>query len=281
MSTLTEAETSRYATVNGLRLHYNDAGRSEAVVMLHGGGPGASGWSNFYRNVDALVLAGYRVILLDQPGFNKSDAVTIDGPRDAFNAQALLGLLDCLGVASAHVVGNSLGGATAIAFAIDHPDRLKRLILIGAGAGYHSLFQPLPTEGMKLFFALYRNPTRENFQRLMEAFVFDARTLTDELLEQRYQNITSNLAHLSNFVTSTEASKGRVVQDQTFRLAEIRAETLVAWGRDDRFVPLDHALRLVTLMPNAELHVFGQCGHWGQWEQASKFNRLLLEFLGR
>lgn len=121
MQKFTEAETSQFVTVNApglenFRLHFNDAGKGSAVVMLHGGGPGASGWSNFYKNIDAFVAAGFRVLLLDCPGFNKSDEIVSAMVRPLLNAHAVKALLDHLGIDKAHLVGNSLGGATALHF---------------------------------------------------------------------------------------------------------------------------------------------------------------------
>ena len=78
---LTERSTSRYIQLEDMRLHYNEAGQGETVIMLHGGGPGASGWSNFSRNIGSLVESGYHVILLDFPGFNKSDPIVTKEPR--------------------------------------------------------------------------------------------------------------------------------------------------------------------------------------------------------
>src|SRR6516225_13358 len=135
-----EAATSKFVSVmeNGaeLRLHYNDAGEGkETVVMLHGSGPGASGWANFNRNVDAFVDAGYRVILLDCPGWGKSDSIVCTGSRSDLNARMLKGVLDTLGIERAHLVGNSMGGHSAVAFALSYPERVGKLVLMGGGTG--------------------------------------------------------------------------------------------------------------------------------------------------
>src|SRR5687767_6385195 len=123
MSTLTETGTSRFATINeagfaNYKLHYNDAGSGPVVVMLHGGGPGASGWSNFNRNITPFVDAGHRVLLIDCPGFGRSDPVVAEVQRGLFNARAVKGLMDRLDIARASLVGNSLGGASAMNFAL-------------------------------------------------------------------------------------------------------------------------------------------------------------------
>jgi 2-hydroxy-6-oxonona-2,4-dienedioate hydrolase len=286
MSTpINEAASSRVITIedNGqpLKLHYNDVGQGEqTVVMLHGSGPGASGWANFHRNIEPLVQAGYRVILLDCPGWNKSDPIVSTGSRSELNARCLKAVLDGLGIARVQVIGNSMGAHSAVAFALANPERTTKLVLMGGGTGGPSQFVPMPTEGIKLIGALYRDPTVENLKRMMNVFVFDASSLTEDLYQQRLANILSRRDHLENFVKSVEAFPKQFT-DYGPRLGEIKAPTLVIWGRDDRFVPLDIGLRVIWGIPNAEMHIFNQCGHWAQWEHADKFNSMVVEFLAR
>ena len=280
---LTEAATSKYLKIKegdlDLQLHYNDAGAgAETVLMLHGSGPGASGWANFNKNIGPLVAAGYRVILMDCPGWSKSDPVVCTGSRSDLNARALKGLLDALGLDRVHIIGNSMGGHSAIAFALANPERIGKLVLMGGGTGGPSQFVPMPTEGIKLLQGLYRDPTIENLKKMMNVFVFDTSSLTEELFQARLSNMLSRRDHLENFVKSLAANP-KQFPDQGPRLHEISAPALIIWGRDDRFVPMDVGLRLLWGMQNAELHIFNRCGHWAQWEHAEKFNRMVLDFL--
>ncbi|MDX9887180.1 alpha/beta fold hydrolase [Thauera sp.] len=280
---LTEAATSHLVRlkVNELdvQVHYNDCGTgAETVVMLHGSGPGATGWANFHRNVDAFVGAGYRVVLMDCLGWGKSDPIVCTGSRSDLNAQTLKALLDALGLDKVHIVGNSMGGHSAVAFALSNPTRVGKLILMGGGTGGPSQFVPMPTEGIKLLQGLYREPTIENLKKMMAVFVFDPSSMTEALFQARLDNMLARKDHLENFVKSLAANP-KQFPDQGPRLGEISAPTLVIWGRDDRFVPMDVSLRLIWGMPNAELHIFNRCGHWAQWEHADKFNRMVLDFL--
>ena len=280
---LTEAATSQLVRlkVNELevQVHYNDCGAGEqTVVMLHGSGPGATGWANFHRNVDAFVGAGYRVVLMDCLGWGKSDPIVCTGSRSDLNAQTLKALLDALGLDKVHIVGNSMGGHSAVAFALANRTRVGKLILMGGGTGGPSQFVPMPTEGIKLLQGLYREPTIENLKKMMAVFVFDPSSMTEELFQARLDNRLARKDHLENFVKSLAANP-KQFPDQGPRLGEITAPTLVIWGRDDRFVPMDVGLRLIWGMPNAELHIFNRCGHWAQWEHAAKFNRMVLDFL--
>jgi 2-hydroxy-6-oxonona-2,4-dienedioate hydrolase len=281
----TESATSRLVRIRegelDLQLHYNDCGSGDkVVVMLHGSGPGASSWANFNRNIEPLTSAGYRVILMDAPGWGRSDPIVCTGSRSELNARALKGLMDAIGIDKAHLIGNSMGGHAAVAFALANPKRVGRLVLMGGGTGGPSSFVPMPTEGIKLLQGLYRAPTIENLKRMMNVFVYDTSKLTEELFQTRLDNMLARKEHLDNFIRSLEANP-KQFPDVGHRLGEIPAPALVIWGRDDRFVPLDVGLRLVAGLQDAELHVFSKCGHWAQWEHAEKFNRMVLEFFGR
>ncbi|RPH42791.1 MAG: alpha/beta fold hydrolase, partial [Burkholderiales bacterium] len=231
--TLTEASTSRFLDVRdgdtSYRIHYNDCGTGPGVVvMLHGSGPGASGWANFHRNVEPMVAAGWRVLLIDCPGWSRSDSVVCTGSRSDLNARITKGVLDALGIERAHLIGNSMGGHSAVAFALAFPERAGRLVLMGGGTGGPSQFMPMPTEGIKLIQALYRDPTIENLKRMMAAFVFDTSSLTEDLYQARLDNMLARRDHLENFVKSIAANP-RQFPDYGHRLGEVKARTLVIW----------------------------------------------------
>ena len=279
----TEAGTSKFVTIRegdaDLNIHYNDTeAGDEVVVMLHGSGPGASGWANFNRNIQPLTDAGYRVILMDCPGWSKSDTIVNDGSRSHLNARVLKGLVDALGLGKIHIIGNSMGGHSAVAFTLDYPEHVDKLILMGGGTGGGSLFTPMPAEGIKRIGKLYREPTMDNLKEMMDIFVYDTSNLTEELFQTRLDNILARKDHLENFVASTKANP-KQFPDVGHRLGEIKNETLIVWGRDDRFVPMDTGIRLVNGIQRSELHIFNRCGHWVQWEYADKFNRMVLDFL--
>lgn len=261
------------------KIHYHDCGSGEkVVVMLHGSGPGTTAWANFSGNITPLTDAGYRVIVMDCPGWGKSSPVICQTSRSDLNATILMALLDELGIRNVHVVGNSMGGHVAVAFTLAYPDMVGKLVLMGGGTGGKSLFQPTPAEGIKRLQKAYREPTLENLRAMMDIFVFDPSALTDAMLEARLASIQAYPEHLENFVRS-QALFPAQFPDVNHRLTEIKSPTLIIWGREDQFVPLDIGFRLVAGIPHAELHVFNHCGHWVQWEKQSRFNSLLLDFL--
>src|SRR4051794_31996672 len=177
----------KVSLVDGKPIYYLDIGKGEPLVLIHGGGPGAGGWSNYNRNVDALG-AKYRLIIPDLPGYGGSDKSPITVPRYGAYAKAMNGLLDNLGIAKTHVVGNSLGGGTAIKMAFETPKRIDKLVLMGP-AGLSSAYSKLPTEGARMIFEYYAGsgPSREKLDAFIRLMIFDSSNLTEELLEQRYQ----------------------------------------------------------------------------------------------
>lgn len=280
---ISEASSSKFIDIvaegNPYKIHYNELGEGDQVViMLHGSGPGATSWANFNRNIEPFVNAGYRIILLDCPGWGKSDPVVCTSSRSDLNAACIKGVMDGLDINTAHLIGNSMGGHSVVAFALSWPERVEKLILMGGGTGGPSQFVPMPTEGIKLIQALYRNPDIETLKKMMSVFVYDSSHLTEEMFQLRLDNMLSRKDHLENFVKSLEANP-KQFPDFGPRLGEIQAHTLVVWGRDDRFVPMDIGLKLIRGIPNAQLHVFNNCGHWAQWEHANTFNRMVLDFL--
>jgi 4,5:9,10-diseco-3-hydroxy-5,9,17-trioxoandrosta-1(10),2-diene-4-oate hydrolase len=275
--------TSRTAQAGpDLKLHYHEAGEGEPVVMLHGGGPGASAWSNFGRNLPVFAEQ-YRTLLVDQPGFGHSDKPEITGQFFTFSADALVGLLDTLGIERVHLVGNSLGGGTAVRFALRHPDRAGRLVLMAPGGLGVNVFAPDPTEGIKALysFAAPPGPSKEKLARFLRTLVFDQSLVTDELIDERYQVAADPgslraMASMGKSFSSPETFEEGMLWREAYKL---RQRVLLVWGREDRVNPLDGALLALKMIPRAQLHVFGRCGHWAQLEKFAEFNRLTMDFL--
>jgi 4,5:9,10-diseco-3-hydroxy-5,9,17-trioxoandrosta-1(10),2-diene-4-oate hydrolase len=265
-----------------VRLHYEEAGDGPVVVMLHGGGPGASGMSNFARNLPVFA-DHFRTIVVDQPGFGKSDKPPVEGNYFTFAANALRDLLDEIGIARIHLVGNSLGGGTAVRFALNFSERTDRLVLMGPGGLSLNVFAPEPTEGVKRLaeFPAPPGPSREKMAAFIRTMVFDQRVVTDELIDERFASASdpeqmAAMARLGASFYDPDCFEDGMLWREVHRL---RNRVLLIWGREDRVNPLDGALVALKLIRRAQLHVFGGCGHWAQLEKFDEFNRLAISFL--
>jgi 4,5:9,10-diseco-3-hydroxy-5,9,17-trioxoandrosta-1(10),2-diene-4-oate hydrolase len=264
-----------FADAAGVRIHYHDVGSGPAVIALHGGGPGATAWSAFRSNLNELA-AEYRMLLVDLPQFGRSDKIHLNGPRLTMTARILLALMDGLGLDRPHFIGNSIGGQVAVRLAIDHPDRVGRLVLIGSTPIQYSVFVPQPLEGIKLLRSYYEGegPTREKMRYLLETLVFDRKAVTDEMVEERFRaSAGEDLVRLHAGGPPFEHES--LLAD----LQRVKAPSLLVWGQDDRFGALDIGLLMVRAFADARMLIFGRCGHWAQVEHAAEFNQAVLGFL--
>jgi 2-hydroxy-6-oxonona-2,4-dienedioate hydrolase len=273
---VTESSTSRWAQTKKWKIHYNEAGAGHPLILLHGSGAGATGWSNFSPNIGPL-SAKYRVLAVDMPGWGQSDAVTAD-ERD--HAEATIQLMDELGIEKAALVGNSMGGMTAIRVASKYPDRVSHLITMGPGATGVRMFGAGdgPTEGLKILLQAYRDPSVETMQKLVSIMTYDPAFASAELAQARSDAARARPEHLANFLAAGFGAPGTLftpLED----LRAIGAPTLLMHGRDDRVVHYENSLLLVSAIPNSRLVLFNRCGHWAQLEHAAEFNRLVDQFV--
>ncbi len=243
--------------------------------MLHGSGPGATGWSNFGPNLDSLADR-FRVIAPDMPGWGASDPVSYE-ERD--HVAAAVQLLDALGIEKAAFVGNSMGGATALKVAGRHPDRVSHVVTMGAGAPGPRVFVAGggPSEGLQVLHRGYRDPSKENMRALCRVMAFDQSFATEGLIEQRYQSCAAHPEHIANFAAGL--GRPRRGESTLADVAAIEAPALIIHGRDDRVVHFEAGLRLVSTIGNARLVLLNRCGHWAQLEHAAEFNRLVGDFI--
>ena len=271
---ITQESTSRTVKLSGGEVHYNEAGEGHPVVFLHGSGPGATGWSNFAPNIEPLAKK-FRVIAVDMPGWGASYPVkATERNHPAVAAE----LLDVLGIEKAAFVGNSMGGATTLNFAVAYPDRMSHLITMGAGAGGVKLFGAGdgPTEGLKILVEGYKDPSPETMSKLVGIMTYNSGEASELLAKQRSDNAKANQTHLDNFLAGVGAGRSWPTEQE---LAGITAPSLIVHGRDDRVVHFENSLKLVSLIPDSRLVLFNRCGHWAQVEHAAEFNRLVEQFV--
>jgi 2-hydroxymuconate-semialdehyde hydrolase len=266
-------ELGREIVAAGIRTNCHDVGKGAAICLLHGSGPGVSAWAN-WRTVIPELAKHRRVIAPDMVGFGYTERpMGINYGLDTWIGHAV-GIFDSLGVQQVDLVGNSFGGALALALAIRHPARIRRLVLMGsAGVSF-----PL-TEGLNAVWGY--TPSIQNMRALLDIFAYDRNLVNDALAELRYQaSIRPGVqeAYASMFPPPRQKSIDALASAEG-QIAEIPHPTLIIHGREDKVVPPASSLRLFELIPNAQLHMFGKCGHWTQIEHASRFARLVVDFV--
>ncbi len=264
--------TARYVRVDGARIRYIDAGRGPPVVLLHGLGASMYAWR---KNVGAMAAAGFRVIAFDNRGFGLSDKPAVPYDNAAY-ARLAIALLDSLGIADAVLVGHSMGGAIAAEVAIEYPQRVRGLVLVGSaglGAREPLLFRVArwPVLGPAVLAFRGRGFTA----RLLKATYFDPSKVTESDVDQYYAPVA-------------QPAYGRalraVLRQFHFdglegRLDKIEAPTVVLWGEEDRWVPLGLGRALAAGITRSAFVSVPHAGHSVQEEAPDEVNHLVIRFL--
>jgi len=254
------------------RTNYHDAGQGFPIVFLHGSGPGVSAYANWNR-LFPLVKGRFRIVAPDMAGFGYTERVA--GARYGMNGwvRQAVDLMDALGIERAHIVGNSFGGALALSLAINYPDRVSKLVLMGSmGVSF-----PI-THGLDRVWGY--TPSEANMEELLEIFTYDHSFATKELIKSRYE-ASVQPGFQESFASMFPEPRQRCVESMASDEAHIRNiphKTLIIHGREDRVIPLENSLKLLRLIDDARLHVFGHCGHWTQIERTEEFADLILRF---
>ncbi len=265
-------------------IHYHEAGEGPVLLLLHGSGPGVTGWANFENNLPVFAKY-YRTFILDLPGYGKS--APVEGIPMQVCADAIIRFLDGLKIDKAHILGNSLGGMVGSMVAAQNPARVDKFVTIG-GIGYN-LFTAFPNEGINLLVEFIENPTRERITQWLHSMVYDRSIVTEELIDKRLKQALDPVTMATSKKLYSRAAMNAIAAmtegphaAATFaHLAAVQAPTLLVWGRDDRVSSMDRAFVAMRMVPNCELHVFPKCGHWAMIERKAEFEELVLGFLGR
>lgn len=270
-------EIGRMIDVDGIATNVHvigDPASQETVLLVHGSGPGVTAFAN-WRLTMPVLAEHYAVVAPDIIGFGFTERpVDVRYDLNTWTAH-LIGVMDALGITSAHVIGNSFGGSLALSLAIRHPERVRRLVLMGAAGGPMTL-----TEGLDRVWGY--EPSPDAMQGLLELFAFNPALVGPDLAQLRYEaSIRPGVQEA--FAAMFPAPRQQALDAITHPIDAIRGveqSTLIVHGREDRVIPLESSLTLLSLIPHAQLHVFGECGHWTQIEHADAFCRLVLDFFG-
>jgi len=258
----------------GVRTNVLMAGEGDPVVLVHGSGPGVTAYANWRLTIPALAER-MRVIAPDMLGFGFTERLDPPMVCDTDRwVRHLVDLLDALDLPTVSLVGNSFGGGIALRLAARHPDRVKRLVLMGSVGVPFDI-----TRGLDAVWGY--QPSFSYMRSLLDIFAYSRELVSDELAEVRYR-ASIEPGFQEAFSALFPPPRQRWVDEMATPADEIRRithETLVVHGRDDQVIPLQNSLQLLQLLPHAQLHVFGRCGHWTQIEWAQQFNRLVGDFL--
>lgn len=269
----------RYVDVDGWRIRYLHAGRGDPVVLLHGLGVFAESW---LYNISAL-SDYFSVYAPDLIGFGRSDKPRISYDMEVFD-RFLLGFLDSLGLERVVLIGNSLGGGIALYFALTHPDRVEKLVLvdsalIGRDVSWGLRILSIPRLGRLLI----GKGSKEDLRRALRGSFYDPKFLTDDWIEEAYRiSKLPGVKHpflsvIRNGVNLWGIRRRYVLTD---RLHELKMPVLIVWGRQDRVIPVRYAYVAYRRIRSARLIIFEGCGHAPQIERYAQFNKAVLEFLG-
>lgn len=274
---MSNPEIAQSVVAAGIRTNVHDIGSGHPVLLIHGSGAGVSAWAN-WRLVMPVLAQQARVIAPDMVGFGFTDRLDLSQPGQRYDmdtwVRQAVGVLDALGIEKTDLVGNSFGGALALALSIRHPQRVRRLVLMGSVGVPFTL-----TPGLDAAWGY--TPSLENMRKLLDVFAYDRSLVTDELARLRYE-ASIQPGFQESFAAMFPAPRQRWVDAMCSPESAIRAlphHTLVVHGRDDQVIPLSTSLTLSQWIVRSQLHVFGQCGHWTQIEHAARFARLVGDFL--
>lgn len=250
---------------DGFRTAYHDVGDGPPVLLVHGSGPGVSAAANWRAVLTSPLVGDHRLLAPDVAGFGETH--TDHELTHDTRVRHLVGFLDALGIGQVDVVGNSMGGALALALAHRRPERVRRMVLMGTvGIAF-----PLP-DGLDRVWGY--EPSPEAMAELVGLFAHDPAVASADLVRLRYEASIVPGVH-ERYAEAFAAPRQRHVDAMALSDDELRTittPTRLLHGAQDRVIPLEAtSLRLVRLLPNADLVVFGRCGHWTQIERASDF----------
>jgi 2-hydroxymuconate-semialdehyde hydrolase len=268
-------EIANSLTLGDVTLNYHDVGEGagDPILLVHGSGPGVTAWAN-WRGIIPVLSQKARVIAPDMLGFGYTQCPGQLKLTPAVWVESLIALLDALEIEKVSVVGNSFGGAIALALAKAYPERVNRLVLMGA-AGINA---PI-SEGLEKVWGY--TPGLEAMKGLMEVFAYDHSIITDDLVRMRYEaSIRADVQE--RFARLFPAPRQQGVEMLALAesdLAAITHETLLIHGLNDQVIPVEWSRRMKTLLPNSTLQEFDECGHWVQIEKAATFALAVSDFL--
>ena len=263
--------------VDDINTNYITAGEGPPLILIHGSGPGVTAYAN-WRGVIPDFAQHFTCYAPDTLGFGYTDFPDdIDGFSMERWVSHLVGFMDALGIAKAHFIGNSYGGALTLAIATRHPDRVAGIVLMGSAG--RAEFEMTP--GLQEVWGY--TPSMDNMRELMRTFAHDPSLVKEEIVRSRYEASIRPGAQEKYSSLFPEPRQRWLTELSTSddKLAALSSPVLIVHGREDVIVPYQRSVRFNEVIPNSELHIFGNCGHWTQIEMRDRFVELVIPFLKR
>jgi pimeloyl-ACP methyl ester carboxylesterase len=272
IGTASSTAAGSFLDVDGIRTFFVERGDGEAVVLIHGAGTGSCAQVGWQPNLDPLAKAGFWVIAYDQPGFGHSSLPAEHSLE--YRVQHAKAFVDMLGLTRYHLVGHSAGAYIAARLALEDR-RVDRLVLVAGTPVAHAGSAEADARARAYALALAETlPTLESVRQLTLRVLYHRDLVTDDLVQARFE--MSSGARYQAQIARRTATPQRSILDQ---LPNLAPKTLVVWGKNDESAPIEQAVLMFDLIPGAELHVFDECSHWVQVDQAARFNQLVSAFL--
>lgn len=265
---------SEYVETCGYRTHYIEQGTGSPLILIHGGGAGADARGNWEALCLPLLARERRVIAYDMVGFGQGDAPDPEGfayTPDA-RVEQLAAFIEALGLGPVDVVGNSMGGRTALATAIARPELIGNLVLMGSAGLDRSM------GGVLRAFTEY-DFSYAGMERIVAALTNDDYAIDPELVRYRLE-VSLQPAQRKAFGATMKVLKERSglwIEDEA--IASVRHRTLVVNGKDDKVIPVAHAYRYLELIENSTGVILPHCGHWAMIEHPDAFANIVSNFL--
>jgi len=272
------SEHSRFVDVDGVRVHYQEAGdpKAPALVLIHGFASSTLVWSKVFLK---LAEAGYRVIALDMLGYGYSAKPRNGEYTIAGQAKLLMRLLDALDIPRAVIIGSSYGGAVAATCALDYPERVEKLVLVGAVSNN----RPLAYKLMRVFGSpvvgdvvspLLIGSRRLLRRRMKRVYDRHSWVLDERRVDARHLPLRAAGTQRAIIRTVRSWDAERISRDAHL----IGQPTLLLWGENDIEIPLADGERLHEEISGSRLIVFLNCGHLPHEEYPESFMNVVIDF---
>ncbi len=266
-------EAGEYQIIGGIKTHFHRAGSGKPLVFIHGSGPGVSAWANWRLTLPFFAENGFEVFAPDVVGFGYTERPENFEYNHQSRVKHIVDFIKHFDLKEVNIVGNSMGGALALAVALEIPERIKKLVIMGSvGVKF-----PI-TEGLEFIWGY--KPSIENMRKVIWYLSSNPELVGEDLVRLRYEaSIQPGFQETYEKMFYPPYQKHLDEMDVEDRLSEIKIPTLVIHGKLDKVIPYQISIRIFEKLPNAHLHIFGDCGHWTQIEKKDEFNELVKDFL--